>query len=122
MPDKKINELPALTDLAVNDDAKLFALGDGTSGQLFQVTVAQAKVLFGVLAHKYVALGSEGSTLTIAALQGKNILSILRESGPIYEVASAPDPSEYTWDDTDIVLGTAVGGAGERFLILYTNY
>lgn len=121
MPDKKINELPTLTDIEINDSAKLFALGNGTSGQLFKITVAQAKTLFQLQKNKYTATGSEGSTLTIAALANKNILAILRESGPIYEVASSPNSSEFTWDGTDIVLGAAVGGAGERFLILYST-
>lgn len=121
MADKKINELGGLTLTEANEDDRLLAWGHGTTGQLSKVTMAQAKELFKTVSLKYTATGSEGSTITIAGLSGKEILSIMRESGPIFEVASAPISSEYTWDGTDIVLGAAVGGAGERFLILYTN-
>lgn len=123
MPDKKINELPTRTDAQLDDDAKLLAIGDGSTGQLYQMTVAQAKILFYPKTYKYTATGAEGSTITLNGLigDGKDILFILRESGPIYKVSSSPDSSEFTWDETDVVLGAAVGGAGERFLIIYTN-
>lgn len=121
MPDKKINELPTLTDTQVNDDTLLMMVGNASTGQLFQVTIAQMKLLLTCEPYYYTATGSEGSTLTIAALQGKAIKLILRESGPIYEVESSPESAEFTWDGTDIDLGAPVGGAGERFLILYGN-
>lgn len=69
----------------------------------------------------YAATGTEGSTLTIPALKGKRILFITRENGPIYKVSNSPGSTEYTWDNTDIGLGTPVI-ANQRFLILYRNY
>lgn len=71
---------------------------------------------------KYVATGSEGTTLTIPEIVGKKVLFITRESSPIYKVSSAPTGSEYIWNDTVITLGAAVANPGERFLILYRNY
>ncbi len=77
---------------------------------------------------KYIASGSEGNALTssgatpnIPEINGKKILFITREQSPIYKVSSSPDSAEYTWNDTDIILGT-VTNPGERFLILYRNY
>ena len=72
--------------------------------------------------EKYTATGSEGSTLTIPAIKGKKIMLLTRESAVLYKVNINPDPVEYTWDGTDIVLGTPISMAGERFLILYRNY
>lgn len=69
----------------------------------------------------YLANGSEGSTLTIPAIKGKKILLIIRENNPLYKVSNSPESTEYTWDLTDIGLGTPVNPAGERFLILYRN-
>jgi hypothetical protein len=60
--------------------------------------------------------------LTIPALLGYEILLIMRESGPLYEVGSAPLSNQFTWNDTDIGLGAPVGGTGEQFLILYRTY
>lgn len=71
---------------------------------------------------KYVATGSEGSTLTPAEVVGKKILLIIRENNPLFKVSINPESSEYTWDNTSIVLGTPISVAGERFLILYRNY
>jgi hypothetical protein len=121
MANKKINQLDTLTDEQVNDDDKLIPLAWDSTGVAHKVSIAQLKELFRVKRHIYTASGSEGDTLTISALEDKNILAILRESAPIYEVESSPISSEYTWDGTDIVLGAVVGGAGERFLILYNN-
>lgn len=70
---------------------------------------------------KYTATGSEGATLTIPEIVGKKVLFVTRESSPIYKVSAAPTSSEYTWNDTIIVLG-AVTNPGDRFLILYRNY
>lgn len=71
---------------------------------------------------KYIATGSEGTTLSIPEIIGKRILLITRESSPIYKVSNAPNGSEYTWNDTVITLGATVANPGERFLILYRNY
>lgn len=70
---------------------------------------------------KYVATGSEGSTLAIPEIIGKKILLITREFTPIYKVNSAPVQTEYIWDNTNITLGMSTV-AGERFLILYRTY
>lgn len=71
---------------------------------------------------KYVATGSEGTTLTIPEIVGKKVLFVTRESSPIYKVSSSPTGSEYIWNDAIITLGAAVAAPGERFLILYRNY
>lgn len=70
---------------------------------------------------KYVATGSEGTTLSIPEIVGKKVLFVTRESGPIYKVSNVPGSSEYTWNDTIVGLG-AVTNPGDRFLILYRNY
>lgn len=119
---KKINQLDAATDSEAENDSNLFAVADPINGISKKMTVAQAKEAFGVKHKLYVATGSEGSTLTVPEVQGKQILTILRESGPIFEVGSSPASNQFTWDDSDIGLGAAVGGAGEQFLILYRTY
>jgi len=118
---KKINELTPLTDPQVDDNSLLTPLGNAANGLLKRATIAQLKAIFSTQKLKYVADGTEGSTLTISALEGKEILSISREGSAMYEVESGPDTTEFIWDDTDITLGLAVAGAGERFLILYKN-
>lgn len=70
---------------------------------------------------KYVATGSEGTTLSVPEIVGKKVLFVTRESAPIYKVSNAPSSSEYTWNDTIIGLGAAAN-PGDRFLILYRNY
>lgn len=119
---KKINQLDALTDAQAKNDSWVIAQAEPIGGVAKKMTVAQAKEVYATKKLKYVATGAEGSTLTIPTIAGYDILLIMRESGPIFQVGSAPDSSEFTWDDTDIVLGAAVGGAGERFLILYKTY
>lgn len=119
---KKINQLDAATDAEAKNDSWLDAIADPVNGIAKKRTGAQAKEVFATKKFKYVATGSEGSTLTIPELLGYDILLIMRESGPLYEVGSSPDSSEFTWDQTDIVLGAPVGGAGERFLILYKTF
>jgi hypothetical protein len=117
---KRIDQLTAATDAQATNDTWLWLIGDPASGQLYKVTRAQLTAAFGVVQSvKYVATGSEGSTLTIAALASKTILSIAREGGTIYEVTTSPDSEEFTFNSTDITLGRAITGAGERFLILY---
>jgi hypothetical protein len=118
---KRIDQLSALTDDQVAEDGRLLAVGDPSDGRLYKGTQAQLKKAYSTQTHKYIAVGDEGTTITIAALSGKNIVAILRESGPLFEVDSSPDSVEYTWDGTDIVLGTAISYAGERFLILFNN-
>lgn len=119
---KKTNQLDPTTDAEAKNDSYLLPLADPVNGLSKKMTVAQAKEAFGVKSKLYVATGSEGSTLTVTDVQGKQILTILRESGPIFEVGFAPASNQFTWDDVDIVLGAPVGGAGEQFLILYRTY
>lgn len=119
---KKTNQLDPTTDAEAKNDSYLLPLADPVNGLSKKMTVAQAKEAFGVKSKLYIATGSEGSTLTVTDVQGKQILTILRESGPIFEVGSAPASNQFTWDDIDIVLGAPVGGAGEQFLILYRTY
>lgn len=119
---KKINQLDATTDADAKNDSYLMPLADPVNGLSKKMTVAQAKEAFGVKSKLYIATGSEGSTLTITDIQGKQILAILRESGPIFEVGTSPLSNQFIWDDADIVLGAEVGGAGEHFLILYRTY
>ncbi len=69
----------------------------------------------------YTATGSEGSSLSIAAIAGKKVLMVTREFAVLHKVSTAPAATEYTWNDTVIGLGIPTI-AGERFLILYRNY
>lgn len=69
----------------------------------------------------YVATGAEGNTLSLSTLLGKKILLITREMSPIYKVNANPDPAEFTWNNTNIFLGT-ITNPGDRFLIIYRNY
>jgi hypothetical protein len=119
---KKTNQLDPTTDAEAKNDSYLLPLADPINGLSKKMSVAQAKEAFGVKSKLYVATGSEGSTLTVTEVQGKQILTILRESGPIFEVGSSPLSNQFTWDDIDIGLGAPVGGAGEQFLILYRTY
>lgn len=121
MSDKKVNQLTSLTDVEFNDDTRQFPVGDAGTGLLKSGTVAQCKLIFGTHAIKYTASGSEGTTLTIPTLSGKDILVILRESGPVYEAVSSPTPAEYTWNLTNIVFGTALG-VNERLVIFWKYF
>jgi len=118
---KKINQLDAASNAEAKNDSWFLAQADPINGIAKKVTVAQAKEVFATKKALYTATGSEGSLLTIPALAGYEILLIMRESGPLYEVGSSPDSSSYTWDDTTIGLGAATS-PGERFLILYRTY
>src|ERR1051325_1875315 len=113
---KKTNQLDPATDAEAKNDSYLFPLADPVNGLSKKMTVAQAKEAFGVKSKLYVATGSEVRTLTIPDIQGKQLLVIMRESGPIFEVGSDPLSNQFTWDDTDIVLGADVSMAGEHFL------
>lgn len=119
---RKVNQLDPLNNSQAKNDSWLIPQCDPVSGTSYYMTVSQAKEVYATKKLKYTATGSEGSNLTIPALAGYEILMIMRESGPIYEVGSSPDSSSFTWNDITIVLGTPVSGAGERFLILYRTY
>jgi hypothetical protein len=117
---KRIDQLGTLTDSQVEEDSRLLAVGDPATGQLYKVLMSQLKKAASTHPYKYVATGTEGTTLTIPALSGKNIVMIGREGGVAYEVDLTPDTAEFTWDGTDITLGLATN-PGERFLILYNS-
>lgn len=68
----------------------------------------------------YVATGSEGKILTIPAIAGKKILLITRDNAVLYKTSSAPDSTQYTWDLSQIGVGTNID-AGQKFLILWRN-
>lgn len=116
----KINAFPTLTDGQVDDNTKLVGLGIASTGKMYSGTVEQLKKIFSTQKFKYVATGSEGTTLTIATIAGKYILAIFREGMAMYEVSSSPDSTEFIWNSTTITLGLAAN-PGERFLILYKN-
>jgi hypothetical protein len=118
---KRIDQLTAATDAQVADSTWLHLIGDPATGQMYKCTKEQIKTALSTQKYLYRATGSEGTTLTIPTIEGKNIIVIMRESGPIYEVDSSPDEVEFTWDGTDITLGMGVNYANERFLILYNN-
>lgn len=115
---KKISELDSLTDAQSADNTRLFASADPTTGIAGKMTLRQVKSSITAFKIKYVATGSEITTLNIATILGKEILVIHRESGVLFEVAATPDPAEFIWDGTTITLGLATN-PGERFLILY---
>jgi hypothetical protein len=119
---KKINQLDAISSADAKNDSFVLAQAHPTTGLAKKMTVAQAKEVYATKSLLYTANGTEGSSLTIPALSGRQILLIMRESGPIFPVGSSPDSSQYTWNDTTIGLGAAVSGAGERFIILHRTY
>lgn len=118
---KKINELTGVSDITATSNNQLLPLADPVSGVAGKLTIQQAKTVFGTFKKLYISTGTEGSTLTISEVAGKELLSISREAAQIYEIGSAPDTTQFVFDGTHITLGLAVGGAGERFLILYKN-
>lgn len=121
---RKVNQLDPITNAHAKNDSWLIPQCDPITGVSEKMTVSQAKEVYATKSYTYVSDGTEGDTLTITQIQGYMILMIMRESGPIFEKGSAPGPNEFTWDDTDIVLGTPVNDEtpGEHFLILYRTY
>lgn len=71
--------------------------------------------------EKYIATGSEGTTLSIPSVVGKKIVFMTRGSAIIYKTSSSPTSNEFTWNDVVIELGAATI-PDEPFLILYRNY
>lgn len=115
-----INEFDVPSDEVVANDSSLIAFGDPATGRMFKGTVAQAKKAFATFNLKYTTVGTEGSTLTLPELGGKELVMVVRESSIIHEVFTVPDTAEFRWDGTDIELGAAVA-PGERFIILYKS-
>jgi len=118
---KKIDQLDAATDDEAKNDSYLLAQADPVNGVAKKMTVAQAKEVYGVKRTIYTCTGSEGTSITISELLGRQILVIGRGLGFIYEVGSSPASDEYTWDDVTIGLGTATSD-GEKFIILHRTY
>lgn len=118
MANKKINQLTALTDDQVKEDARVLAIADGTTGVAGKGTMAQVKLAIRTFKHLYVADGTEGDTLEIPEIAGMELLAVFREGSFMYEVESSPDEVEYIWDGTFMTLGTDAG-EDERFLVLY---
>lgn len=67
---------------------------------------------------KYVAAGTEGSTIVVANVDLGKVLLITRENAILYQVSNNPDEAEYSVSGNSITLGTPLT-KGERFLILY---
>lgn len=119
---KKISQLDPASSSEVQNDGSLFAIADPITGLAKQATRAQVKVSLSVTSLQYTATGGEGTTLTLGALAGKDVLFIAREAGILFRATSLPmQTSEYTWDDTSIELGAATN-LNERFIILYSAY
>lgn len=119
MADRKIYEFATPTEAQTADNTRLWVFGDPVTGLLYKPTGTQVKRAMSTYKEKYTANGTEGDTITIAALLNKEILMIAREGQVMYEVDADPDEVEFVFDGTDITLGLAVTAAGERFLILY---
>ncbi len=117
---KKISELSALTDSQVADNTRVLALADPITGIAGKATVPQLRLTLSLVKYLYTAVGTEGTSIVIFPLSGKNILLITREAGALYEVVSSPASTEYSWDGATITLGAATS-PGERFNILYAN-
>lgn len=107
------------SDAQVADGNKIWVFSDPVTGQLYKPTGAQLKAVNQTFKYKHTAIGTEGVTLTISAVAGKDIIAIFRNGSVLYEVSSAPDEMEFIWDGTTITLGLGVTGSAERFLILY---
>lgn len=120
MADKKVNQLEALTDEQVDDDSRLWGVGLSSTGKLSKATTQQLKKTFHTKKRLFVAVGDEGTTITLSELAGRDVLIIAREGQVLYEVEEDPGNEEYIWDLTDITLGLETS-AGERFLIIYKN-
>lgn len=119
MANKKATEFAVPTDEQVANGTWLWVLSDPATGKLYKPTNAQLKSVMQGFKTKYTSTGSEGSMLTIAALEGKEILAVYKEGQVLYEVDEDPDEQEFVWDDTDLTLGQPIDQAGIRFLILY---
>lgn len=104
MANKKINQLAARVGLADND---LLAVGDPDYGYLYKVTVSDLlAVLSPSIALRieevtYTANGTEGSSVTIAALDRATIMGVYR-STRYKKVLSSPASGQ--------VVFTSVGG------------
>jgi hypothetical protein len=123
MPDPVINgrRIDQLTPGSVSEasnDAQLWPYAPPVAGEAKKITTAGLKTIFQPYVVKYIATGSEGSTLIVSAIANKYVLLVVREGVVTAPTESSPDSLEFTWDGTSLVLG-APANPGERFLILY---
>jgi hypothetical protein len=115
---KAINELANLSTAQAADDTKLLFVGLAGNGALSNMTVGQAKAIYGTQKVKYLALGTEGNTITIPALAAKFILSVVREGAYLHEGSNVPDPAEYYFNGASITFASPLN-QNERITILY---
>lgn len=119
---KRVDQLDAISAAQAKNNGWFIPQCDPATGISKKMSVEQAKEVYATKKLTYTATGSEVSSLVIPALAGYDILMIMRESGPLFEVGASPLSNQFTWDDTTIGLGAPVSGAGEQFLILYRTY
>ena len=104
MANLKINQLGDRVGLADND---LLAVGDPDDGYLYKISIADLLTLLGDVVTltteevTYVADGTEGSSVTIAALDGATIMGVYRTTR-YKKVLSSPASGQ--------VVFTSVGG------------
>lgn len=115
---KKVNQLDPATNDDISNDNRLWSCADPVSGISKKLTSQQVKQVFGTQRFRYLATGSEGTTLTISTLAGRYILDVRREGNALFDTTVSPDSTEYIWDGTMFTFGVVLG-AGERLLILY---
>lgn len=108
----------AVVDISISTMYDLDVCAVPTDELPLQVNADDMKLVYD---EKYIATGSEGNTLSIPSIVGKKILFVTRGASPIYKVSSAPQSTEYVWDNINITLGAATN-LNEPFLILYRNY
>jgi hypothetical protein len=120
MADQKLNAKGSLTNSQFNDNTKIIPIATVADGQVFTGTIAQAKLIFGSHYQKYIATGSEGTSVTIAGLIGMEVGVIIRESGVIFPILSSPASTEFSFNAATgtITLGASTNPS-ERFLIIY---
>lgn len=115
----KVISILSAAGTLINNPNAVMPLANPVTGIAFKVTLTQLKAIMGgALRTKYVATGSEGTTLTISILAGKTILLVAREGAIMYDTPASPDSTEYIWDSTSFTLGQALR-SGERLIILY---
>lgn len=119
---KKVNELVPYDDAAVAVGDLLVPMADPITGICGYGTIAQLAggISGAITTVKYVADGTEGTTLSIPVLSGKQILMASREAAIMYETDAAPDSTEYIWNLSTVELGSATN-PGERFKFVYVN-
>lgn len=104
MANLKINQLGDRVGLADND---LLAVGDPDDGYLYKITVSDLlavlspSIALSIEEVTYVADGTEGTSVTIAALDGATIMGVYR-STRLKKVLSSPASGQ--------VVFTSVGG------------